>query len=327
MKPKVLFACRVEDEAAKRRMEEYAEIVEIETADSRVLLDHVPTMTGLIVPYTNEKLITKEVLDKGVHLKLVGTTYGGTRQNVEDEYALEKGLTVIHTGGSRPRPMAEYTLGLVLSSLLQIHNYHHYMRSGEAWPRFKYGRTRILHRRKVGVIGCGLIGRGIIELFRNFTDEIYVRSNHLSAEQAEEMGVTKLELNEIFRECEIIILAGGYTPETHHMIGQEQFDQMQEEALFVNIARGKMVDEQAVIAAVNSKPIYLALDVFEEEPLPADSPLRQSDQVLLTPHRANNPREFEDRWQCLADELELFFTGKRPSSALTLNRARAMSSS
>ena len=120
------------------------------------------------------------------------------------------------------------------------------------------------------MIGCGLIGRGIIELFRNFTDEIYVRSNHLSAEQAEEMGVTKLELNEIFRECEIIILAGGYTPETHHMIGQEQFDQMQEEALFVNIARGKMVDEQGDCGSEQQTHL-LGFGCVREEPLPADS--------------------------------------------------------
>jgi D-3-phosphoglycerate dehydrogenase len=223
--------------------------------------------------------------------------------------------------------MAEYTLGLVLSSLLQIHNYHHYMRDGEAWPRANFGRTRILQDRKVGVIGVGLIGRGIIELFKCLTGDIVVHSKHLSDEAASELGVKNMDLDQLFAECEIIVLAGGYTPETFHMIGPRQFQQMGKDALFINIARGKMVDQEAMIEAVKQKEIYLALDVFEEEPLAADSPLRESDRVLITPHRANAPVEFEQRWQCLADELELFYTGKSPRSALTLERARTMSES
>lgn len=327
MKPKIVFACKISDEEAKKRISQYADIVEIQTGDMQALLDHIQDAEGVIVPYTNEKLITKEIIDAGRNLKIVGATYGGTRQNIDDEYAIEKGLTVIHTGGSRPRPMAEYTLALVLSSLMQIHNYHHYMRSGDAWPRDKYGRARILQNRRVGVIGAGLIGKGIMELFKVFTDDIYVYSRHLTDREEEQLGVHKLELNEVFEKCEIIILASGYTPETHHMIGREQFDKMQKEAIFVNIARGKMVNQKDMIQAVNSKEIYLALDVFEEEPLEADSELRFNDRVLLTPHRANNTREFEQRWQCLADEIELYYSGKTPASALTLERAKTMSSS
>ena len=281
----------------------------------------------MIVPYTSHKLITKEVIDKGTDLKLVASTYGGTRQNIEDIYCLEKGLTVIHTGASRPRPMAEYVLTLTLSSLMQIHNYNLYMKTSEPWPRFKYERTRILHKRKVGIIGFGRIGQEIARIFRFFTDDIAVRSNHLTTEEASASGIKKMELNEIFSQCEIIILAGGYTPTTHHMIGKEQFALMKDNSLFVNIARGQMVDQKTMIEAVENKNIYLALDVFENEPLEDDSPLRKNDRVLITPHRANNSIEFEQRWQCLADEIERFYTGKMPESALTIERAKNMSES
>jgi D-3-phosphoglycerate dehydrogenase len=71
----------------------------------------------------------------------------------------------------------------------------------------------------------------------------------------------------------------------------------------------------------------LALDVFEEEPLAADSPLRHNDRVILAPHRANAPREFELRWQFLADELERFFQGQKPLTAMSIERARVMSES
>jgi len=175
---------------------------------------------------------------------------GGTRQNVDDRYAVERGLTVIHTGASRPRPMAESTLGLILSALMHIHNYHHYMGSDDPRPRFRFERGRILRGRSVGIIGLGLIGRGILELLRPFTDRLFVCSRHLSDAEAGELGVAERSLDEVFEQCEVIVLAGGYTPETHHLVGRRHFERMQPGALFVNIARGKMVDEQAMREAV-----------------------------------------------------------------------------
>lgn len=327
MKAKILFGCKIEDNEAKKRIAAHADIVELEKCTEQSLLENVPGCTALIVPYTNDVVVTKAVLDAGTDLKLVGTTYGGTRQSIDDVYAIEKGLYVIHTGPTRPRPMAEYTLGLVLSSLLEIHNYHHHMNSDEPWPRFKYGRSRIVHQRRVGIIGFGLIGRGIKDLFSAFTDDIWVRSSHMSDAEAAELKVKKASLDEIFENCEIIILSGGHTDETTHLIGAGQFELMRERALFVNIARGKMVDEKAMAKAAAEKSIYLALDVFEEEPLPENSPLRHRDNVLLTPHRANNPIEFELRWQFLADEFELFFKGEKPQTALSLQRVKVMSES
>ncbi len=327
MKPQILFGCKVADEAARARMQEHADIIELEGCTEQTLLDNVAGKTALIVPYTPGVVITQKVIDAGTDLKLIGTTYGGTRQSIDDVYALEKGLCMIHTGPTRPRPMAEYTLGLILSSLLEIHNYHHHMNSDDPWPRFKYGRSRILHDRRVGIIGFGLIGSGIRDLMAAFTDDVWVCSSHMSNEEAEELEVHKASLNEIFSECEVIILSGGHTNGTTHLVGREQFELMQDRALFVNIARGKMVDEQAMAEVVAKKDIRLALDVFEEEPLPADSPLRGNDKVLITPHRANNPIEFELRWQFLADEFDKFFNGEKPTTALTLDRIKVMSES
>ncbi len=326
-KPVVVFACSIADADAKARIERYAQIIELSEATEQAVLDHVEGAEGIIVPYTKEPVITRQVIDRGTSLKLVGTTYGGTRQNIDDRYALERGLTVIHTGASRPRPMAEFTIGLILSSLMHIHNYHHDMCSGEAWPRTKYPRGRILQDRPVGVIGLGRIGEGIIDLLRAFTGNLYVYSRHLSDADAQAKGVEKLSLDDVFSTCEVIILAGGYTPETHHMIRKEHFDRMQPGALFVNIARGGMVHQEEMIQALAERDLYLALDVFEQEPLPADSPLRSSERVLLVPHRGNNAIEFEQRWQCLADEIEQFYTGRRPDSALTPERLGVMSES
>ncbi len=319
--------CKIADADAKARLGQYADIVEVDSIKYEDLTAALPGKTAVIVPYTDHMLLDRAAIETGRDLKLIGSTYGGVRQNIDADAAFERGLTVIHTGGSRPRPMAEYALGLILSSLLQIHNYHHYMRSGESWPRFKYPRTRILAGRPVGVIGYGRIGGGIVELLRAFTDDISVCSKHLSEADAASAGLKKRSLNDLCANCEVIILAGGYTPETAKMIGAEQFAAMRDNTLFVNIARGGMVDQAAMITAVESRNIYLALDVFDPEPLEDDSPLRRNDRVLLTPHRANNSIEFEQRWQCLADEIITFLGGGTPDSALTPKRAGAMSES
>jgi len=119
----------------------------------------------------------------------------------------------------------------------------------------------------------------------------------------------------------------GHVDATTHLIGREQFELMQDRGLFVNIARGEMVDEAAMADVAANKNIYLALDVFEVEPLPDDSPLRHMDNVLMTPHRANNPIEFEKRWEFLADEFDRYFAGKKPETALDIKHASVMSSS
>lgn len=326
---KIFFACKIEDPAARARIAALGMLVESPESDTPAkLLAAAQGADVVIVPFTNQPLLTREVLDGLPGLRLVGTTYGGVRQNVDDIHALARGLTVIHTGPTRVRPMAEYTLSLALAALTRVSAYHHAMRSGEAWPRLKFGRTRILHDRTVGVIGFGLIGRGIAELFRQFTDHVVIHSEHASAESLRTLGFAKAEsLLALFRDCEVIILAGGHSPKTHQLIRREHFEAMQDEALFINIARGKIVRQADMIAVASARPIHLALDVFEEEPLEADSPLRGNDRVLLVPHRANAPIEFELRWQFLAGELERFARGERPQTALVPERAAVMSES
>lgn len=326
---KILFACNIADTEAQNRLLQIGEIIEAPEADTpEKLLAAAADAYAIIVPYTSNMLISKEVIEALPNLKLVGTTYGGVRQNVDEIHALNKGLCVIHTGPTRIRPMAEYTLSLALSALTQIHNYHHYMRSGEAWPRMNFGRTRILHNRKVGVIGFGWIGEGIAKLFKSFTDDIQIYSKHSSAEKLNALGFQKAKsLEAVFESCEVIILAGGYNPETHHMIRAKHFEAMADEALFINIARGKMVNQAEMIEVAKRKNIYLALDVFENEPLEADSPLRDNDRYLIAPHRANAPREFEERWKYVADELERFTSGQQPETALSPERAKVMSES
>ena len=188
MKKKLLSLCPIADEAAKKRMAEFYDITELEKCTEEELFARAGSFEALIVPYTGTMLVTERVIDKAANLEIIASSYGGTRQNIADIYAIRKGIKVLHTGASRERPMAEYTLALVLCSFLRINNYYHDMCAGE-WPRFKYPRSRILKDRKVAVIGYGRIGKAITNLFKNFTNDISVVSRHLSPEDAAADGV------------------------------------------------------------------------------------------------------------------------------------------
>ena len=326
MKKRLLSLCPIADEQARNDLAEFYEITELEKCTEEELFGRAGSFEALIVPYTAGMLVSERVIDKASNLEIIASSYGGTRQNIADIHAIRKGIAVLHTGASRERPMAEYTLGLVLCSLLRIANYHHDMCGGE-WPRFKYPRSRILKDRKVAVVGYGRIGKAIVSLFRCFTEDISVVSRHLTPADAAADNVKPVTLDEAFANSEVIILSGGNTPENRHLVGAEQFALMRKDALFVNIARGAMVDEAAMAAAAAERPIFLALDVFETEPLPADSPLRNRENVLLTPHRANNSIEVEERWKCLAADLVMLARGGHPDSVLTEERAGTMSES
>ena len=214
MKQKLLTLCPIADKEVEQIIAKFYDIDVMSEPTEEKVFGAIAPYDAVIVPYTAPMLISERVIDAAPNLKLIASTYGGTRQNIADIYAIERGITVIHTGASRERPMAEYTLGLVLSSFLRIHNYHHDMVSGEAWPRFKYPRTRIVNNRSVAVVGYGRIGKAIVNLFKCFTDKISVVSRHLSAEDAAKDGVKVVSLNDAFANNEVIILAGGHNSET-----------------------------------------------------------------------------------------------------------------
>ena len=127
---KLLSLCPIADAEIAQLIAKYYEIDVMSEPTEEKVFEAIAPYDAVIVPYTGPMLISERVIDAGKNLKLIASTYGGTRQNIADIYALEKGITIIHTGASRERPMAEYTLGLVLSSLLRINNYHHDMVSG-----------------------------------------------------------------------------------------------------------------------------------------------------------------------------------------------------
>jgi phosphoglycerate dehydrogenase-like enzyme len=149
--------------------------------------------------------------------------------------------------------------------------------------------------RTLGIVGLGHSGRELVRLVAPFAMQILAYSPHADAAEARGLGVDLVSLDDLFRRSDIVSVHARPRPENRRMIGAAQLALMKRTAYFVNIARGELVDEAALVAALRDRRIAgAALDVFEHEPLPAHDPLIQLDNVILTPHWSASTR---DVWQ------------------------------
>jgi phosphoglycerate dehydrogenase-like enzyme len=149
--------------------------------------------------------------------------------------------------------------------------------------------------RTLGIVGLGHSGRELVRLVAPFSMKIAAYSPHADPAEAQALGVELVTLNELFRRSDFVSVHARPRPENHRMIGAHQFALMKPTAYFVNIARGELVDETALVEVLRNRRIAgAALDVFEREPLPVDDPLIQLDNAILTPHWSASTR---DVWQ------------------------------
>jgi phosphoglycerate dehydrogenase-like enzyme len=139
--------------------------------------------------------------------------------------------------------------------------------------------------RTLGIVGLGNSGRELARLVAPFEMTVLAYSKHVDAAQAAEAGVRLVPLDELMRTSDFVSLHSRLTPESRGMIGAEQLALMKPTAYFVNVARGELVDQSALVEMLRHRRIAgAALDVFDHEPLPADDPLVSLDNVILTPH-------------------------------------------
>lgn len=215
-------------------------------------------------------------------LKLIAHIGGSVRPMVGDA-AFERGIRVCSGNRVFAESVAEGVLTYMLCSLRKIGEYEARMAAGE-WPSLI--GTRGLLGRSVGLVGYGMIAEYLVKFLKPFGCRIMVSSRHISAEELAEAGIEEAAAEEIFRTCDIVSLHSSLTARTKHSIGADLLNSMKDGALLVNTARGALIDEEALVSVLQERPVWAALDVFETEPLPMDSPLRECERVLLMPHAA-----------------------------------------
>jgi len=233
--------------------------------------------------------VNKEIISAAAKLKVVGRAGVGL-DNVDLEAATKKGIIVMNTPAGNTISTAEHTMSMILALSRNIPVANASMKKGE-WKRSKFMGVE-LYNKSLGVVGFGRIGKEVAKRALSFGMKVLAYDPFLSREVAESLGVEVVELKHILENADYITFHTPLTDETRHMISVKELEMMKSGVRLINCARGGIIDEQALANAVKSgKVIGAALDVFEAEPLPADSELLKLDNVVLTPHLGASTEE------------------------------------
>jgi len=235
--------------------------------------------------------VTRGFMESAPGLVAVGV-HGIGCDHVDIQAAADLGKVVLNTPFALADSVAEMAIALMLSLTRRVVSADKAVRAGE-WSR-KYGDLRGIEikGKTVGIVGLGKIGSAVARRLKPFEVRLLYNSRTRKPDLEDEIGVEWASLDELVRRSDIISLSLPHTPETHHLISRERIEAMKNGVYIVNTARGKIVDEEALIEALESgKVAQAALDVFEAEPLDTGSPLASMDNVVLTPHLAASSEE------------------------------------
>ncbi len=250
---------------------------------------------------------TAEVLAAADRLKLIVHSAGSIKRLLPPP-VFEQGVRVSHAAAAIAPAVAEATLLFILLGLRRFHQIDHAFKN-ESWDAARsIAAGGELGGQRIGIIGAGHTGRQVIRLLNALNTELWVYDPYLSEADAKALKVKKADLETLLRGCAIVSLQAPATAETYRMIGREQLAWLRDGAIFVNTARGHLVDEAALLAELQAGRIFAALDVFEEEPLPDSSPFRQLENLMMTPHIASHTWQTRHRQgQLVVDEISAFF--------------------
>jgi D-3-phosphoglycerate dehydrogenase len=236
-------------------------------------------------PLLNQSVI--EQLERCRCIVRLGTGY----DNVDLAAATGQGILVCNAPTYCIHDVADHALALLMDAVRHIARQDRWIRAGQ-WDRTRARPARRMKGRTMGFVAFGRIAQALAERVSGFGMTLLAHDPYLDAEAIACYGAQKVELDELLRRADFISVHCPLTDETHHLLGTREFDLMQEGVFIVNTSRGPVIDEAALVASLRSGKVWGAgLDVFEREPLPLDSPLRDFDNVTFTPHVGANSEE------------------------------------
>ncbi len=258
------------------------------------LLDAAAHADALIV--RNRSQVNAELLAAAPRLLAVGRLGVGL-DNIDLPGCEARGITVIPATGANARAVAEYVIGTMLSLLRGAYASTADVAAGK-WPRNALSQGLEAHGRTLGVVGFGGIGRLAAQLARGLGMRVVGSDAALPPGHPiwGEAGAEPLPLDDLLAQADVVTLHVPLTPETRHLLDAARIDRMRAGAVLINTSRGGIVDEAALADALRAGRLRgAALDVFEQEPLPAGSPLAQAPNLILTPHIAGLTQEANTR--------------------------------
>jgi phosphoglycerate dehydrogenase-like enzyme len=261
--------------------------------------------------------VTGTTLAAAPRLKLVGELEGDRfAQRIDVEAAAARGVKAVDTTHGSSYPVSEWALAMMMIGLRNAGAHFRRLIAGGGWMNmeqrqrdFGYQKGELTGR-TVGLIGCGHIGRRLLELLTPFHCRVLVHDPYIPRELADACGFTLTSLDKTLSEPEVVVCLAPLTPGTRGMLGPREFGLMRPGTVFVNVSRGPIMKTDALIERLRKGDMIACLDVFDPEPVPADSPVRQMENVFLSPHVAGVTARSRTRFfELMVDELERFFAG------------------
>jgi D-3-phosphoglycerate dehydrogenase len=254
--------------------------------DESALRDALPPYHALVVRSATQ--VTARSLERADNLTVIGRAGIGV-DNIDVPAATERGIVVMNTPEAGAVTTGEHAIALLLSLARNIPAADASMKAGE-WEKSKFTGTE-LKDKVLGVLGLGRIGRVVAERGKGLAMQVIAHDPWVDADRAPS-GVRLVTLDELLAESDFLTVHVPLSDDTRHLLGRERLARMKRGARLVHAARGGIVDEVALCEALRSNHLAgAALDVFEDEPLPADHALRRAPNIVLTPHLGASTRE------------------------------------
>ncbi len=242
---------------------------------------------------TSRDRVTSSMIDAAEHLRAIGK-FGARPENVDWDAARRRGVRIVWAPEANSDSVAEYTVLLILAHLRQFVRAVEHLRNGGWRNTLTHGRE--VRGQTVGLVGLGNVGSRVARCLGGFQVRLLGTDPAVSRERAAAMGVELIPLPALLERSDVVSLHAMVTPETRRLINDDTLRLMRPHAVLVNTARGALVDEAALLRALEERRIGGAcLDVFDREPLRVPNPLLAARRVIASPHIAANTVEAQDR--------------------------------
>ena len=266
--------------------------------------------------------LTADLIEKGTRLKVIGRAGVGV-DNVDVPAATKRGIIVANAPEANTIAAAEHTMALLLALCRNIPQAHSSLTAGK-WERSKFGGMEV-YEKTLGILGFGRIGTYVAERAKSFGMHVVAFDPFVAGERYRELGVEKAETSDdVYAKADIITLHLPKTPDTAGWLNDEAFSKMRDGVRIINVARGELVDHEALQRALESgKVAGAALDVFPEEPI-TEHPLFGMESVIVTPHLGASTAEAQDRAGVItAEQVVAALEGGMVTNAVNIPRLSA----
>ncbi len=301
---------RIFDQPTKRRLEKLGRVIwhDGSPASAEHIDRHLPQTIALI----GQSPLDKARLDRAPHLRAVFNVESNFLPNIDYAECHRRGIPVLSTAPVYARPVAELALAMAISLARRMHEADAAVRVGKEFKGDNHD-SFLLHGKPLALVGFGNLGRALLPLLRPFSEEILVHDPWVQPSVLRAADVIPASLDECFARCRVVFLLAANTSENTGQVGARHFASMQKGSVVILASRAALVNFPELLAAARNGQIRAGIDVWPEEPIPANEPGRTTPNTLLQAHRLGSVPEIQTLiGRIVADDLEAILAGQPP---------------